>query len=83
MNNDNTCTFYYTFGSASHFPYTLGWVEVHAKDYLEAHKKFRAHFPDRTPRSLHCAGYYRKSEFKKTTMYVTGNGGEFCHEVIW
>lgn len=83
MENNSTNTYYYTFGSASHFPYSCGWVEVHASNLLEAHKKFRARFPDSAPHRLHCAGYYGESEFKRSSMYTNGNGGAFCHEVIW
>lgn len=74
--------FIYTFGSSESFPYRGGWVEVIADDLREAHKKFRAHFPDQTPGILNCCDYYTEDQFIGTDMPITGNRGEYCYEII-
>lgn len=71
--------FYYTFGSSEDSPYQGGWVEVHADILLEAHKKFRERFPDRTPGVLNCSDYY---ESLPRRFKVDGNLGAYCHEEL-
>ena len=58
--------FYYTFGSNSlgQQPFSFGHVLIYARSQLQAHIKFREHFPDRSPRCLNCAGYYTEWEMK-------------------
>ena len=38
--------FYYTFGSATYYPYCRGYVTVIAKDRKEADEKFRKKYPE-------------------------------------
>ena len=78
-----TNVYYYTFGTDPAFPYCGGWVEVYADSWEEAHKKFRAKFPDRLGHegTINCAFFYDQEKWKQMSM-AFGNLGAFCHEVI-
>lgn len=58
-------SYYYTFGSAPGFPYRDGWVEVKADSWDEAHRKFRARFPDRHENTLNCAFFYDEEQWAR------------------
>lgn len=74
--------FFYSFDRTSTaFPYPDGWVEVHAADWQQAHKKFRSKFPDKTPGVLNCAFCYSKEEWEKTVANRR-RAGNICHRVI-
>lgn len=70
---------YYTFGADRSFPFCGGWVEVEAPSLQEAHRIFRAHYPDREPGVLNCSDYYTEAQFNNSDMPRTGNRGAFCH----
>ncbi len=76
--------FYYTFGSNSlgQQPFSFGHVLIYARSQLQAHIKFREHFPDRSPRCLNCAGYYTEWEMKRTGMLNPDSPWAKCHQVI-
>ena len=74
--------FYYTFGTASQFPYRGGWVEVYANDREDANKKFRAYFPDYNDGIYNCSSIYEESNPAVAGMLKEGNLGAFCHRVI-
>ena len=57
-------TFYFTFGTASEFPYQRGWVE--AKN--DAANIFNIYFPPRKDNVVNCAFIYSKEEWAKTDM---------------
>lgn len=62
---------YYTFGSAKQFPYHHGeYVLVRALSFDDAHKTFRASFPDRVPNTLNCADYYSEEEFRSIPEFA-------------
>ena len=75
-------SFYYTFGTASQFPYKKGWVEVQAKDRLEADMFFRLRFPDVNKGILNCSSVYTEEEFKKVMKNYENTDWYKCHEVI-
>ena len=76
-------SFYYTFGTASHFPYHKGWVEVRAENRQEADEMFRQRFPDVTPGVLNCSWVYGQEQFKKTLQSYEGySDWNICHETI-
>lgn len=56
-------TYYYTFGTDPGFPFQNGWVEVKAASWPEAHKKFRALYPDRRPNIINCAFFYEEERW--------------------
>lgn len=74
--------FYFTFGSDECFPYQYGWVEVMADDLSQAVDKFNNRFGVRIEGVINCAFFYTEQEFKRTSMFVNGNGGIRCHEII-
>lgn len=69
--------FYYTFGSATYYPYCRGYVIVIAKDRKEADEKFRKKYPDRNAGILNCAFVYSENRWNGITV----DKGE-CHETI-
>lgn len=73
--------YYYTFGCAPGFPYRNGWVVVKANSWEEAHKKFRARFPDRHKNTLNCAFFYGEERWKQMDPEHTWTGWK-CYEVI-
>lgn len=79
-NNTLLNEYYFTFGSASHFPYQYGWVEVFAESRSEACNKFYNTYP--YGGSCNCSSVYDEASFMETCM-VDGNGGKKCHEVIF
>lgn len=73
-------TFYFSFGTSDSFPYKLGWVEVRAKDRMEACEMYSSHFPKRDG-LINCSFIYSESEWKKTSL-DEGKPGQVCHQVI-
>ncbi len=69
--------FYYTFGSASYYPYCYGYVVVEAKNKTEANEKFRKKHPDRNEGILNCAFVYTEEGWS----HIKADMGK-CHEVI-
>lgn len=75
--------FYYTFGTAEHFPYSKGWVEVHAQNRQEADAFFRLRFPDHHEGTLNCSFVYSQDEFRKQeSVYNSHPHWRICHEVV-
>jgi len=73
--------YYYTFGSSPDFPYQNGWVVVYAGSWEEAHRKFRARFPDRHKGILNCAFFYEESRWRELDPEHNWHGWT-CWEVI-
>lgn len=73
--------FYFTYGTEGQ-PYQGGWTVVEAPDYKAAVLAFRAFHPDRTDGLLNCSSVYGEERFMKTRMYIEGNFGAFCREII-
>lgn len=71
--------FYFTFGSASTFPYERGYLIVRAYDIKSAFKKFRGKYPDRTAGTLNCADYYTQTQWTNLNF---NKDWRICHEVI-
>lgn len=60
-----TNSYFYTFGYDPGFPFRNGWVEVRAESWQQAHQKFRARYPDRTPGVLNCAFFYTEKSWRQ------------------
>lgn len=73
-------TFYFSFGTSLTFPFKLGWVEVQAKDRMEACEIFSSHYPKRDG-LINCAFIYSEKEWKQTGM-SKGCSEQICHRVI-
>ena len=55
---------YFTFGTASHFPYGRDeYVVIEALDQQKAVKEFMTRFPDEDPNVVNCAFYYTEDEW--------------------
>lgn len=55
---------YFTFGTASHFPYGRDeYVVIEALDQQKAIKEFMTRFPDEDPNIINCAFYYTEKEW--------------------
>ena len=57
--------FYFTFGSAKQYPYTLGqYLIVKAQDIREAARKYKRKYPNKYDETvLNCADYYSQKEW--------------------
>jgi hypothetical protein len=75
--------YYFTYGSADkEQPFVGGWSEVFAESESEARDKhIRMHGFSRNG-LVRCGGVYGEAHFKSTGMYMHGNFGVKCHEVI-
>ncbi len=75
--------YYYTFGSDLGFPYQNGWVVVYADSWEEAHRKFRARFPDRLGHegTINCAFFYDENRWRDMDPEHTWHDWK-CWEVI-
>ena len=63
------------------FPFQNGWVEVKAASWPEAHKKFRALYPDRSPNIINCAFFYEEERWAE--MDPSNNWpGYRCYGII-
>lgn len=69
--------FYFTFGSASTFPYCGGYLTVRAKNFAEAGRKFREKYPDIHENCLNCAFYYTQQQWDELRSSMG-----ICHEII-
>lgn len=74
-------SYYYTFGCAPGFPYRDGWIVVKADSWEEAHRKFRARFPDRHENTLNCAFFYDEERWAEMDPEHTWTGWKL-HEII-
>lgn len=76
--------FYFTYGTADHFPFRGGWTEITAPDKLKARNLFRMFHPDKEGRfgTPNCEGVYTEGQFIATDMYLNGNFGAWCQEEI-
>lgn len=73
--------FYFTYGTSGQ-PFVGGWTEVEALTCKVACQLFRAFHPDKTEGLLNCSSVYDAQDFESCDMYVNGNFGAKCHEVI-
>ena len=78
---DEMKRFYYTFGGDLKFPYQCGWVVVVARNWEEAHAKFRNRFPDRHENTLNCAFCYDADQWAKMNPEKAWTGWK-CFEII-
>lgn len=64
-------SFYFTFGTAEQYPYTIGqYLVVKAQDIRKAARKFRKKYPNPYDETvLNCADYYGQKEWDE---YVKG-----------
>ena len=62
--------------------YKAGWTRVLAPNRDAADAAFRAYHPDYIAGILSCAVVYEGDFFRQTSMFKTGNYGEYEHETI-
>lgn len=75
--------FYFTYGTASQFPFRRGWSVVIAPDGIAAAHIFREYHPNPNGSNiLNCAWSYSEEAFMKTEMAEGNIPMEYCHEVI-
>ncbi|MGF6990437.1 hypothetical protein M2150_001698 [Lachnospiraceae bacterium PM6-15] len=75
-------TWYFTFGSSRQYPYDSGWVEVRAETRQEAIDLYKEKYPNVSHNIYNCADIYSEKQMHETEMYVSGNRGAKCHDVI-
>lgn len=63
--------FYYTFGSASQFPYHNTYLVVIADSEKEADEKFRKKYPDRHEGILNCAFVYPENRWEGSLNQIS------------
>ena len=74
-------TFYFSFGTSEHFPHQMGWVEVRAKDRMEACEMFSSHYPKHDG-LINCAFVYDEREWRRAGMDRENALGHVCHQTI-
>lgn len=72
--------FYFTYGTENQ-PFAGGWTQVDAPDYDAAVNAFCVYHPKRDG-FINCSSIYTEAQFKETSMFLNGNLGKRCHEVI-
>lgn len=76
--------FFFTFSAeGSGQAFVGGWVEIYAEDRDAATEVFRKYYPDTEEGYLNCAEIYSEAEFIRTKMYLNGNYGEKCHDILY
>ena len=73
--------YFFTFGSAEHFPFKGGWVEVLAANAREAVEIFCSYYPLLNGSIINCAFVYDQEEFEKTNQRNIP-GWSICHRVL-
>ncbi len=58
--------YYFTFGTAEHFPYKGGYLIVQAQSEENALKEFRKNFPDAHENTVNCAFWYSEKQWHKS-----------------
>lgn len=73
--------FYFTYGTEGQ-PFSGGWTEVIADSREKAETAFRIYHPDKIPGLLNCSSVYSEDVMKATSMFLNGNLGSYCREII-
>ena len=73
--------YYFTYG-ISGFSFSGGWTEVIAPTRTAACALFRLFHPDVHEGLLNCANVYDYDDFVGSEMYLHGNFGHKCREII-
>ena len=63
--------FYFTFGSDKGFPYQNAYLIVMAETEVEAVKKFRSRYKDRTPDVANCSFWYARDKWLDLKMDIS------------
>lgn len=72
--------FYFTFGSADHFPYQNTYLVIVASDYRDAVEAFKKKHPNVNPNCINCSDYYSEKEWEEVgKLYADRNPAE----IIW
>lgn len=71
--------FFFTFGTAEHFPYQGGYLIVRARNQIEAIQIFRRSYPDANEDTVNCAFIYNEWEWIDKNNCCTDS---ICHEII-
>lgn len=73
---NDTQKYYFTFGSAEHYPYQNGYLIVYADSWYEAVEKYRDKYPDKTEDNVNCSFIYSQDEWDETIHSTP------CYEII-
>lgn len=71
--------FFFTFGTAEHFPYQGGYLIVRARNQTEAVQIFRRSYPDINENTINCAFIYNEWGWIDKNNCCTDS---ICHEII-
>ena len=75
--------FYFTYGTSDCYPFKGGWTLIYAPNKTAAAQIFKAYHPNPNDSTLlNCCDYYDAQYFEKSSMYIDGNLGVYCHEII-
>lgn len=75
--------FYFTYGNHPNQPFEGGWTLIYAPNMASAQQIFKMYHPNPDgTKSMNCCAFYTHEEFVQEKMFLTGNRGAFCHEVI-
>lgn len=75
--------FYFTYGNHPNHPFEGGWTLIYAPNMASAQQIFKMYHPNPDgTKSMNCSDFYTHEEFVQNEMFLMGNRGAFCHEVI-
>ena len=79
---DDLNEYFFLYADNKRFPYKAGWTRVLAPDFNTADAIFNAYHPGTINGLTSCASVYEGDLFRQTSIFKTGNYGEFEHETI-
>ena len=75
--------YYFTYGNHPVQPFEGGWTLIYAPCMAAAQQLFKMYHPNPDGSgTLTCSCFYTHMEFEQDDMYLTGNRGAKCHEII-
>ena len=79
---DDLNEYFFLYADSPRYPYKSGWTRILAPDLNIAHKVFSAFHPEEIEGLTNCAAVYDGDSFRRTSIFTTGNYGEYEHETI-
>ena len=79
---DDLNEYFFLYADSSRYPYKAGWTRVLAPNLDIAHKLFNAFHPAEIEGLTNCAAVYDGDTFRQTSIFSTGNYGEYEHETL-
>lgn len=81
-NEDDLNEYFFLYADSPRYPYKAGWTRVLAPNLDIAHKLFNAFHPAEIEGLTNCAAVYDGDTFRQTSIFSTGNYGEYEHETL-